>query len=530
MKFMKKLFLLAMVMFSYNVMNAAIDKIQDAGCDCSGKIQATLSHSQCDDKLSRTGKYRLLRKVNGGQWENIHEDQAPVSNMNDVYVDDDLCAGTYEYSWELELTWGIGGNPLWAIIETKTVVITGVSEPLVVDVQTPQVNCDGDGIADITISGGDGVNSIIWEKDGNPFPHGNGKAYLSDLEEGHYKVTITYGGGSCTREVEFDITSAIGEISFDLDVQHAGCDGGSEGSAAVLNVSPANGIVSIASTDNNIPLGNPALNLPPGDYYATVFVLPNCTKTVNFTILDVPELIIEPEIRHSGCYGTGSDGRIELNVTSGTPPYKYNWEHEPANDSPISEGLSSGIYRVTVTDANGCEKELEIEITDVPSMSISIVLKDVKIEGDCKSLAKVEIVGGTPPFSIKWGNGSITDTEIIDVFPAQHTVTVTDANGCEITEQVVNASCNLKGWIWAPNPISASNLASISIDFASTTHLKLNYFDLSFNLVHQSDKGVWPAGNQIISEQVPAVPPGNYYVIPETNGMIEFEQMQIIIY
>lgn len=531
MKLVKKLLLSIIVLLACNTLNASIVKIQDAGCDCSGEIKAILNHSDCDDKLTRTGNYRLMRRVNGGAREVIHQGQAPISNMNDIYVDDGLCSGTYEYYWELELTVVVAGNNYWTFLEMTTIVINGVSEPLLVDVQTPPVICNGDGIADITISGGDGVNSIVWEKDGAPFPHGDGKTYLSDLEEGDYKVVITYGGGNCVHEVEFNISSAVGEITFDLDIQQAGCDGGSMGSAEVSNVSPSGGVVSIARLSDNSPVGNPAINLPSGDYYATAFVLPNCTKTVNFTIRNVPELIVEAQVRHSGCYGAGAnDGSIDLTVTSGTAPYSYEWEHDQGNDSPSSNGLAPRIYRVTVRDANGCEKTLEIEIIDVPSMSISIELKDIRIDGDCKSLAKVNITGGTSPYSIKWGNGGTTDTETINIFPAQHIVTVTDKNGCEITEQVVNASCNLRGWIWAPIPISVAQIATINMDFTSLTHLKLKYFDMSLNPVHQSDKGIWPIGTHTIQEQLPMLPPGTYIVAPETNGTIEFEQKQIIIY
>jgi len=57
--------------------------------------------------------------------------------------------------------------------------------------------------------------------------------------------------------------------------------------------------------------------------------------------------------------GSGS-GRIELSATDGTPPYEYRWESGAAG--AVLENLEAGIYRLTLTDANGCRDSLSIEL------------------------------------------------------------------------------------------------------------------------------------------------------------------------
>lgn len=65
-----------------------------------------------------------------------------------------------------------------------------------------------------------------------------------------------------------------------------------------------------------------------------------------------------------------NDGQIELNVTGGTPPYKYKWSNQ---STPLTTNISSDLvegipYTITVSDASGLSKEVQLEI---PAESIT---------------------------------------------------------------------------------------------------------------------------------------------------------------
>jgi gliding motility-associated-like protein len=55
-----------------------------------------------------------------------------------------------------------------------------------------------------------------------------------------------------------------------------------------------------------------------------------------------------------------NNGNIILEIANGTPPFNYSWS-TGSSDSLINN-LSSGIYRVTVSDANGCVKTASITV------------------------------------------------------------------------------------------------------------------------------------------------------------------------
>lgn len=73
---------------------------------------------------------------------------------------------------------------------------------------------------------------------------------------------------------------------------------------------------------------------------------------IDATFVTTPELDGEP---------TGS---IDITVSGGTEPYEFEWtgpDNFMSGDEDLTE-LAAGLYVVTITDANGCEFELTVEV------------------------------------------------------------------------------------------------------------------------------------------------------------------------
>jgi len=99
-------------------------------------------------------------------------------------------------------------------------------------------------------------------------------------------------------------------------------------------------------------------NLEPGSYNLTVTDATGCAQNVGVYINPSNPLFYtyvktDPVL--------GNDGTIDLIITSGNPPFTYNWSPNVGSQTGMSiTGLSSGIYTVLVTDSDGCEKSISI--------------------------------------------------------------------------------------------------------------------------------------------------------------------------
>ena len=132
------------------------------------------------------------------------------------------------------------------------------------------------------------------------------------------------------------------------------------------------------------------------------------------------------------CNG-GSDGAADLTVTGGTTPYTFDWSNGSASEDLT--GLTAGTFIVTVTDANGCEANTSIAITEPSAFTASIVGTDVSCNEDCDGTADLTLAGGIAPFTFLWSNGA-TSQDLTGLCAGSFSVDVTDNNGCTVSAGV----------------------------------------------------------------------------------------------
>ncbi|MDB5285008.1 MAG: hypothetical protein JWO06_4083 [Bacteroidota bacterium] len=127
---------------------------------------------------------------------------------------------------------------------------------------------------------------------------------------------------------------------------------------------------------------------------------------------------------------TQSNGTITVNPAGGTRPYTYHWSNL-ATDSAIT-GLASGLYKLTLTDANGCVVNDSIQLNSVnTTFNLTVNATSTSCVSNTGTL-KVIASGGTSPYTYHWGNGNLTDS-ISGLGAGNYPVTVTDSHGCTTT-------------------------------------------------------------------------------------------------
>ena len=138
----------------------------------------------------------------------------------------------------------------------------------------------------------------------------------------------------------------------------------------------------------------------------------------------------------SGC--GRNTGKVFVTGLTGNDPYTYLWGNG-ATTSSIS-GLTSGNYRVTVTDKDGVVVTKQATVNSVPKLGyVNAVITPPSCYADDGTINFI-ISGGTAPYNYELSNGEasvsfLQNIVIPNVTSGYYTMTVTDAGSCVIRQK-----------------------------------------------------------------------------------------------
>ncbi|MEZ5030805.1 MAG: choice-of-anchor L domain-containing protein [Saprospiraceae bacterium] len=137
-------------------------------------------------------------------------------------------------------------------------------------------------------------------------------------------------------------------------------------------------------------------------------------------------------------YPTCSDpatGIIILVPPAPQDQYTYQWAHDPNLHTWAAEDLSAGTYPVTVTDADGCRRALEITLNDTGPVIDQLLTTPPICAGGKSGTLTLDVLGPTPPFTIDVLNQTTAKLKFppYKLDAGQYRVFVQDAKGCKTT-------------------------------------------------------------------------------------------------
>lgn len=138
------------------------------------------------------------------------------------------------------------------------------------------------------------------------------------------------------------------------------------------------------------------------------------------------------------CYGE-NDGSISVQLTNGSPPYKYMWSDgtqlTTTSTSITNDSLNNNNHYVFVEDANGCMVNATQYIAgpSEPIQVTSSVIEPITCKDANNGSITITVFGGTPPYTYAWSSGTGT-TLASGVSGGNQSVTITDSKGCSLVE------------------------------------------------------------------------------------------------
>ena len=279
---------------------------------------------------------------------------------------------------------------------------------------------DSNGAITVTPTGGTPPYTYAWD-------NGETTATITNLAAGSYTVTVT-DQNNCT-VIETFFVSKPPLLQVGVTGTPSVCPGESTGMAMAV---ATGGTMPYSYLWNNGQTTQSITNLAAGTYTVTVTDDNGCTDEASITIVESPDLDLTINGTEIVC-GDGNTGSAAVSATGGVPPYTYEWNNGETAES--IDDLPEGIYIVTVTDANGCTAVEQVTIDVIDDFSIMVTPFDVLCEGGNTGRILVIPSGGTAPYTYLWSNGETTN-EIIDLSAGVYSVTVTDDNGCEVSQTI----------------------------------------------------------------------------------------------
>ena len=296
-----------------------------------------------------------------------------------------------------------------------------------------------DGVLQYTASGGTGTYSFsTLDLNGNLISEYFSDSLVVDsfLCSGFYDVLVednhgcigNLSGNGLPLPVEIisgsPVTSAINTSAGSI-TNNILCFGDTAASLSVFNPNPS------YSYDwyVNGEMYTSGLNaiLPAGAIYVQAVSSASCfTNSDTISIFQPLDINISQEIDFVNCAG-GNDGSISVEVSGGFPSYSYSWSiaGSPIVGTTDLTALSSGIYDLTITDANDCHKSFNIEVQEPSELIVSSLVQDVSCNGDNDGSASISISGGTNPYMMNWQGVDSTS-----LTAGNYEVIITDANNC----------------------------------------------------------------------------------------------------
>jgi gliding motility-associated-like protein len=314
-------------------------------------------------------------------------------------------------------------DPYGCVTENSRGWVT--SDCIIITAIAADAQCNGS-TGTITVTGNGGVAPYSYSIDGVNFQTSN---IFGNLPAGNYTITIKGANGALNNTSVTVKASCIQALAV---ATNATC-GKSDGS---ITVTASNGAPPYQYSLDGINFINTGEfdGLVPGPYTITVKDANNGTAQVIANVSNIAGPVLTASASAASCQN--NDGVILAVVDGGTAPFVFAVAQNGVPSSGLN-GLSTGPYQVTVTDANGCVGTAMATVPLVNNLTVEVGSVQPVCEG-----AKLSLNATSAATSYSWSpSAGLSDSALpnpVLTASATQQYTVTASTGpCQATGSVI---------------------------------------------------------------------------------------------
>lgn len=301
------------------------------------------------------------------------------------------------------------------------------------DLQVQNGTCGTTGAGSITII-------YSGETTGLKFSINNGTTYqnsnvFSNLNPGTYQIRII-DDANCPVNRTVVIPSTSGPTITNVTPVNPTC-GNTNGSLTITATGGATPYSYSIDNGTTTQTTNSFTNLGSATYQVVVKDANNCqaTQSVQLTTPNAPT-IDDVTLVQPSCGAT--NGSLTVVATGGVAPLRYSLDGGTSQTSATFSGLGEGDYEVTVSDANGCEFDETVTLTEANGPSITNSTPTNPSCNGTNGAINIVAAGGAAPLTYSVDGGTTTQAtgNVINLGDGTYNIVVSDANGCDATATV----------------------------------------------------------------------------------------------
>lgn len=420
--------------------------------------------------------------------------------------------GPYTFNWSnggnMAQTNTLAAGPITLIVtddngcSIDTAFVLQQPAQLTASLTTYPVSCFGgaNGAAAAQVEGGTLPYIYNWSQPG-------ATDSLSNLSVGTISLQVVDAEG-CMVSVQAEVTE-FPAFNLSFTPQNPACFGAATGQITATASGGAGGYTYLWSNGQQNAM---ATGLTAGSYDLVLTDANGCTFTASQTLTEPTQLTSTTSTLPQGCNGP-ADGQAGVTVAGGTQPYTYAWSN--GGLTAQINGLTTGNYSVTVTDAQGCFLTTSAMVGNAPAVVLAYQSTDASCFGQAGGAIQVQVSGGTAPFVYNWSNTALPAAANQANLPAGiYIVTVTDDNLCQAVLNIeiqqpplINLSADVSNVLCAGETSGAIDLA-VSGGVAPYTYL-------------------WTNG--AVTQDLSSLGAGNYSVqVRDANGCLQSLAQEVI--